>query len=317
VIRLALISNPRSRRNRRGLEEVEGLARRRGVVCRRLEPGVAPQEVLADLARHEVSVLAINGGDGTVQRLLTALTAERRLDPPPVLAVLAGGTTNLIAHDLGLLGRPCRGLTRLLELAAGGRIERFVRKRPVMRVENLTGAGPQCGMFLAAAALARAITAHREREGAAILGGFPTALAMAHMLADLCRREAARKVLRGEPVGIALDGGRAAHACRLLVFVTSLERLVFSSRPYWNQTGAPLRLTSVACRPRRLLRSTLRVLAGGDPSTLPADSYASGSAARVDLRPTTALALDGEIFTPQPSTPVTVTATVPFRFLAC
>jgi len=85
-------------------------------------------------------------------------------------------------------------------------------------------------------------------------------LTLGHLLADRLRPAERRRIVRGDAIGVALDGGPCQEACRFLLLVTTLVRLVFGARPYWNQTGAPLRLTSVACRPRRLLRSTLRAL---------------------------------------------------------
>lgn len=318
MIRIGLVSNPQSRRNRRGLPAVEHLAGRRDLVHRCLEPGAAPAEVLAELARHEVDLLAINGGDGTVQRLLTTLLVERLFATVPALAVLAGGTTNAIAGDVGLRGAPARGLQRLLALAREGRIEHAMRLRHVMRLDHLAEHGPQYGMLLAAAVPVRAIEHYRAcHANNALPGGMALGLTLGHLLADRLRPAERRRIVRGDAIGVALDGGPCQEACRFLLLVTTLVRLVFGARPYWNQTGAPLRLTSIAHPPRQLLRALARVvILHGDGSTLPADSYASHSARRLALSGVPALALDGEIFRPGPDRPVVVTACGPLRFVA-
>ena len=62
-------------------------------------------------------MLAINGGDGTVQAALTELYNGHFGDDPPPVAVLPSGKTNLIALDLGARGDPIEALERLIELA--------------------------------------------------------------------------------------------------------------------------------------------------------------------------------------------------------
>lgn len=317
MTKIGLISNPHSRRNRLGLAEVETMVRGRpDVVHRRL--GVdADVAILTDFARREVDVLAINGGDGTVQRLLTILLGELNLEQPPPIAVLAGGTTNLIAGDVGLPGSPARGLRRLLEITARGGLDRCVFRRHVMRVDHLDGVAPQFGMFLGAGVLAHAISDHAARDTRKRLPGPLTlTLSVMRVLADGLRPQDRRRILRSQSIRLGLDGGPAREARRLLVFVTTLDRLALGTRPYWNQGTAPLRFTSVAAAPPHLLCASVRVLAGGG-QRLPAEHYGSGSVQRLDLGLTDRVALDGELFPPAPGRLLKVTATRELRFVSC
>lgn len=77
---------------------------------------------LADLARvaenfrdHEISVLAINGGDGTISRTITAFIRAYGNKPLPKVLILRGGTINLLADNLGLKGSPESILVRFIE----------------------------------------------------------------------------------------------------------------------------------------------------------------------------------------------------------
>ncbi|RPJ69302.1 MAG: hypothetical protein EHM15_13075, partial [Desulfobacteraceae bacterium] len=120
--RLGLISNPLSGANkRRGLAELHRL-----LAC---HPGMPHVEVrtaadvssaLRELARAEVDLVAVNSGDGTVQAVLTSLFVERPFPSLPLLALLAGGTTNMTALDLGLRGSVAGGLRRLIHWARSG-----------------------------------------------------------------------------------------------------------------------------------------------------------------------------------------------------
>jgi diacylglycerol kinase family enzyme len=61
-----------------------------------------------------ISLLAINGGDGTVARTLTALLKEYGSNPLPRVVLLRGGTINVLACNLGIFGSPESILRRLV-----------------------------------------------------------------------------------------------------------------------------------------------------------------------------------------------------------
>ena len=108
------------------------------------------------IARVRPKVLAINGGDGTVQATLTELYNGGHFegDPPPV-AVLPSGKTNLIALDLGARGDAIATLERLIELARSDELARYTVPRELLALRR-PGAEdrPVIGMFLGGAGLA-------------------------------------------------------------------------------------------------------------------------------------------------------------------
>jgi diacylglycerol kinase (ATP) len=79
-------------------------------------------ERLAEEARRAASespsVIAIHGGDGTLHRTLSALIAAYGARPLPPVAILPGGTMNVVAASLGIRVKP---EDLLAELAAGER----------------------------------------------------------------------------------------------------------------------------------------------------------------------------------------------------
>ncbi len=60
--------------------------------------------VVAELARAEVELIVIDGGDGTVQAVLSEILRGSVFRAAPQFAVLASGMTNLIAADVGIRG---------------------------------------------------------------------------------------------------------------------------------------------------------------------------------------------------------------------
>ena len=74
----------------------------------------AGPEALLELARHEVELLVINGGDGTVQHALTEILEHGGFDGRvPMVAPLRGGRTNMTGLDIGSQRDPVKGMAGL------------------------------------------------------------------------------------------------------------------------------------------------------------------------------------------------------------
>ena len=80
-------------------------------------------DALAEAARRfrdrGISTLAINGGDGTISRTLTAFILAYGEKPLPRILILRGGTINLLALNLGISGAPEAILVRFMESLSG------------------------------------------------------------------------------------------------------------------------------------------------------------------------------------------------------
>ena len=110
--------NPGSRANRRDPGFADRFAKILGESGRVAAPPSLEQ--LAEEARRVVaespSVIAIHGGDGTLHRTLSALVAAYGVRALPPIAILPGGTMNVVASSLGIRAKP---ENLLAELAAG------------------------------------------------------------------------------------------------------------------------------------------------------------------------------------------------------
>ncbi|MCH7555408.1 MAG: hypothetical protein IIC08_05395, partial [Proteobacteria bacterium] len=176
MLKIGIISNPRSHRNRRamaGLREL--IAGEAEVLHVEIDDMAGLPEILADFSRREVGRIVVNGGDGTVQAVMTALLNNGDAAEPPTLAVLASGRTNLIAHNIGLEGRPLDGLARLFARRRRGDPLEGI-SRPVLSLDLGGGRAAVHGMFLGSAAFYRGTMMGRMRfhplgvEGPAIVG---------------------------------------------------------------------------------------------------------------------------------------------------
>jgi hypothetical protein len=299
---VGFLHNPLSGGNRRRLGAIGRVLGEHAEVRRRdaRTPGDV-SAALADFARHGVDVVAINGGDGTVQAVLTAVFRDRIFESPPFLAVLAAGTTSMIAGDVGLRGRRPEGLRRLLGWVRSPDSRAGLVERPVLRVEPSPGAPPLFGMFFGAAAIEQGIRLCRARVHTLGLRGKPGAgLALAALTVGLaCGRGG---VVTPVPVTTATDGERPERHDHLVLLVTTLERLLLGLRPFWGDGSGPLHYTAVLARPRRLIAALPHVLRGRASGTATADNgYVSRdvSGARLWLEGAS-YTLDGELFTGEP-----------------
>lgn len=302
TLQVGLLHNPRSGGNRRR----PGPARRMLDAHARLprhdvQTPVDVAAALQDFGRRGIDVVAINGGDGTVQAVLTALVGEAVFESPPLLAVLAAGTTSMIAGDVGLRGGRAEGLRRLLDWARspdgrGGLVE-----RPVLRLEHVPGARPAFGMFFGAAGIEQGIHYCLDRiHPRGPRGDLGAGLALAALLLGLVRGRAG--AVTPVPLTVAVDGESPQRGDHLVLMITTLARLVVGLRPFWGQGPGSLRYTAVLGRPRRLLAALPRVLRGraGGPVTVD-NGYVSRNVSEVRLWLDGAgYTLDGEMFTSEP-----------------
>lgn len=304
ALKVGVLSNPKSTRNARGFDAIAAVAEGSGGALHAALDDVAELEsALAEFARREVGVIAVNGGDGTVQATLTALINGGAFERMPPIAVLPRGMTNLIAVDVGLAGRPDRALARLIEGATAG-APGTVRRRPVIALERAGGAAPTYGMFFGAAAYYQATMLGRARvhplgvEGSAAAG---LALGLAAVQA-LVRRGGGP--FHGERIGLALDGVRRPEVDYFVVLATTLDRLVLGLDPFWGDGVGRLRYTAITHPPRRLARALIPALRGRARPWMAASGYASGRADEIALATRAPMMFDGETVVPDAERPV-------------
>ena len=315
--KIGLISNPRSQRNRRGLDEIGAVVAGATDVIHVATDGRAVlDEVLPEFARRDVEVVLSNGGDGTVQTVLTRLLEAPLFERLPYLAVLPRGMANTTAADVGQRGKAAAALARLIAASRDGTLAHHVIERPVLRIESIQAGAAQRGMMFGAGAIPDAIElCCRQVYARGLKGNVGMGLTLAALLLGSVLGRRGDGVLRAHDMGVALDGGGESRADRLLVLATTLHRLILGSRPFWNYDGHPIRYTSIAYPPEQLLRSAPKVLYGWRRQALRPEVYHSQGAWRIAIRLDAPFTVDGETFHPLPDRPVVITAPDHARFV--
>ncbi len=293
--RIGVLCNPNSGRNRRCLREVrEEVRRLPGAVYRE---AVCPAETafgIQKLLASGAELLAINGGDGTLQAALSYLLGpgKRRGKPPPLI-VLAGGTTNMTAVDVGARKAPQHALRALGAWLSGACAGPRRTERAVLRVAA-SDRPTLYGMFFGAGAIYTGVEYFHRRIAAWRTGGkIGPGLACARLLLALARPAQSR--VQPVRLRLRLDDGALQVGDYLLILVSGLERLLLGSKPYWGVEPAPLHYTAIRHRPRRLLRSLPAVLRGGADAVLrEQDGYFSHNINTLALEFDGGFVLDGE-----------------------
>ena len=308
--RVGILLNPRSGTTQSGFNAcVQLLGQHKHVIHREV---VTPEDVtaaLVEMAAQQVDVLAVCGGDGTVQATLNALFHSKPFDVRPPLALLAGGTTNMTAADVGIGGKPAQALQRLLAWSEGSGSVGHIERRSVLRVDR----GPDCiplfGMFFNTAGIVQVTQARwdtRRHAGSQVMrGALGTALTVGRYIFGLAL---GRRVVEPTSIAMRLDGQTFDPADYLALFITTLVRLSPGIYPYWGEEAGPLRYTAVAYQPRHLFRVVPSLLRGKHHRYLtPEFGYTSKNIHEAVLHLEAESALDGQLIDKPPQHPLMIT----------
>ena len=297
--RLALIRNPRSTRNR----DLRGQRRRSGWALRDIlfaepETPEALADTLREFANREVDLLAVDGGDGTVREVLTALPRAFQ-DRHPALAILPSGNANLIAADVGVGARGDGAVERLAADARAGRLRHRVRRRSPLQVRwSDSDRQPIQGMFFGAAAFTDATALARETHRYGAHHGLDVVVTLAAALTDVIKQEGRDRWLSGRPIGLGLDGASMQHEGRSLFLATTLHKLILGLWPFWGSATGPIRYLDIGEHPPRPGAAVLPLLRGQPTPWMLDEGYRSGAAQEMRLSLTDPFIVDGECFDP-------------------
>ena len=280
--------------------------------------GVMP-EALAELSRQEVDLLVVNGGDGSLQYVLTEILGSRVFgDRVPLVAPLRAGRTNMSAMDLAADRDPLRGLAELIACAEDGRIAERVEPRRVLRVSYGHGIygsqrAAQYGMFFGAGMIKRAIELnHRlfdQENQRRVIEGVPGAtLVTAGLLGRLITGDKSG-ILAPDKVQILLDGQSVEQGEFHMIIASTLSRLFARMRPFWGQGPGGVRFTAFAAPSERFGAAALGILRGKPASWVtPEKGYTSRNVEQAELRMNCGFTVDGELWQPDSDRSIALTA---------
>ena len=322
--RFALIHNPRSRRNLKvDAQYMDMLAAMPDHVLHIPQTHDDLQRTLDALARDPVACLVVDGGDGTVCSVLSALNASAwPRDSWPLIVVLPSGNTNLIASDVGFASRGVKALDlvqdRLRAWRAG--TAKVSVRRPLLvscqqdKGRDLLGFFGGFGAFTHGVGIAHqpTILSHCSHDAAVLV---TLLVAFAQMLSPTRRQS----WLEGVEALISADGVTSLGRSHFMLLCTALHSLPHGVWPFWSKNGVVHKGVSyldVAAMPERLFAACWHLLRGRVPEWLRRSSaYKSGNAEILTVCTNQPFVLDGEIIQPAENDCLTVKAGPEVSFL--
>ena len=275
---------------------------------------------LHDFARREVGLIIIDGGDGTVREVLTALPSAYG-GRPPRLAVLASGTTNLIAADVGAGRSDPATVQMLAAINAAGPPDSLIQRRSTLQVSWPDGyREPVHGMFLGAAAFTRAteISVRLVRQGK-IDESAGVAATLVSAVAQTFAGPERQRWMQGDPMSVAHEGKAADSGARFVFLASTLSKLVLGIWPFWGpgveRDAGVVRYLDVSAPPRRLVRALPAIMRGRPRPWMEEWGYRSGAVGYLDLALSDPFVIDGEVFEAGPGGVVRLSAGQDLEFL--
>ena len=316
--RIALLSNPKSTGNLAQLPRIRAFcAEHPDIFHYEVERADQIGEAMRTIARISPTVLAINGGDGTVQAALTELHNGGHFGAgtPPV-AVLPSGKTNLIALDLGAHGDPVEALTRLLEIARADLAPHLVARELISLSGGESGVTPVIGMFLGGAGLADVMLYCRERIYPL---GLPNSVshfitAIAVVLRQVFRLRASFLPPEPAPLSVSVRREGAITGRFAFLFVTTLEKLLLSGEVGSHGRG-PLKVVAVEQKPVSMVRAFAASLGGRLGRTKLAGVHVEEADEIAIEGESSRVILDGETFRAGVGKPILLKPAQPLSFV--
>lgn len=319
---VALLSNPRATGNQSHLPAIRAYcARHPDIFHYEVEDIAQIACALKTIARVKPKAIVVNGGDGTVQAALTELYRGGHFQgPPPPVAVLPAGKTNLIAHDLGAGADPIAALERVLELVRTDMMPHIVSRELIELSGGRDGRGsrPVLGMFLGGAGLADTMLYCRHHiyplglpnwlaHGLALLLGLVNVL--------LGRRSRLLTTVAG-PIRISVSRRGQLQGKFAFLMVTTLERLLLNGTVATpGERPGAMQLLVIEGSVASLLGALFAAIRGRlGRSRIRGVHLARGDEIRIGGMRSNII-LDGEMFEANEERPIVLRPTAPVPFL--
>lgn len=296
---VGVLINPLSGGNLNGLDAIRGVIQDNPrVIHRDVQTPREVLEALLDFARQDVGLLAVNGGDGTVQAVLTNLFLHQPFGAMPLLAILQSGTTSMTARDVGFSGSRIKSLQKLFKWAATGDGEPKLAQRPVLKVQA-PGHQTYYGMFFGASAIYQGIEYfHRKINTKGLRGELGPGITILRFLWSAVRQRSG--FIPPIPVSVTIDDRQAHNFDSFVVLVSTLERLFLGIHPYWGIESGPLHYTAVRAYPQHLLMALPALLRGRQSHIgTNENGYYSHNAHEIKLFLDGGFTLDGQLYIPE------------------
>lgn len=269
---IGVLTNPRSRRNRRTGQRLQQLAESLPSVAFCANAGTP--ELLHDAVRRcrdeGVTVVAINGGDGSTHWALPVLDAVYGDEPLPILAMLRGGTMNTVSRSFGISGSSESLLRKLSnQISRGQRLTTVARRW----ISVQTGDRIQGGVIFGCGLIPHFLEVYYEHPDPSPWVGATTLARVA--TSALVRGTLAAKVTRPQSIGVAVDGTTLPDARYTAVLASTTRTIGLGFAPFYRaeEDLDRFHLLTLERAPQDLVPSLPWFRAGVRPPNSPFDEH--------------------------------------------
>jgi diacylglycerol kinase (ATP) len=262
----------------------------------------------------QIKFLIIIGGDGTVQAVINRyLTLKNKTDLPHIL-IIPGGTTNMTAKDIGLHGSPVKIVKRLKSLMLG-KHETTTKIRPALIISQ-NNKPDLHGMFFGAGLISNGSQYFQNHiRKSDITGELASFIVVLNFIFKMLLGQTS-EYLKSVEVQLKKDEEDSQKMTSLLLFATTLDRLLFGLKPYWGQEKKPVHFTNIRKNSNKFLRSLFAIICRRGTFLHESDGYISNNSQNIEIHMNGNFIIDGEIFTADcQNGPLRISATQPINFV--
>ena len=256
------------------------------------------RDALAAKTRH----IVIEGGDGTVQGILTEFLRQSKARDLPVFTLVPGGNTNQIARNVGL------GTASPQAVAKALGDNKVLAQAPLLRIKD-KAQRKYYGFLFSSGALPQVTDYTKDKLHDRGIGG-----SMAVIGGILKGAAGTNSITKPTQIklNINADGTHKLRGPHLGTIVTTLPGLMLGLDPFWGEGNRPLRVTYVAGEYQKLVRHVASLWLGNKSKDRSQDGMYSWTADGLKYRYEGPCVLDGELL--ELTKGFKIRATKPIRF---
>lgn len=259
-------------------------------------------KLVGDALSAKAEHIVIEGGDGTVQGVLTEFLRHEKAQNLPIFTLVPGGNTNQIARNVGLSAATAQMVAKSLS------DNQTIIHAPLIKIKD-KAKRKYYGFLFSSGALPQVTDYTKDKLHDRGIGG-----SMAVIGGILKGATGASGIMTPTEIKLNINAG-GLHKLRgphLGTIVTTLPGLMLKLDPFWGEGERPLRVTYVAGEYQKLVRHMASLWLGNKSKKRDKDGLYSWTADSLKYRYKGPCVLDGELLDLTKDFKISVTQ--PIRF---
>lgn len=289
--RLGIIANPHSKSNKQQPSRIASLREYFGKhsLFEKTNNLKGLRDTIVNFRERDIDILGIDGGDGSISVALNTVVEEYQGRPLPQIAVLGGGTMNVVSAQLSQKNSHKDRCKSLLGIASSE--ESYKTKK----LDSLSVEG-RCGFLYTDQSFVRLLNKFYE-----VKGGKAKALGFCLKViwSGLLQNPFFKKHVENQVVRVLNGTTEVMNEKTLGIFVATIEKLPLGIPflPQISNAGGACNLVSINCDAKKVIQRLPFLMLSNRNSSHKEKFVCHGNALEIQYSQKTIYTLDGEIFT--------------------